>query len=101
MMYTLYDRMETYHYRDVGESGYPATFGMWRTRWFESSHLDTLEYSSIGQSIRLIRGRLKVRVFLFQQTSAWCNGSIPDSKPVDVGSNPTVGAKTINYETII
>ena len=40
MMYTLHDRMETYH---------------------------LLEYSSIGQSIRLIRGRLKVRVFLFQQ----------------------------------
>ena len=30
-------------YRDVGESGYPATFGMWRTREFESRHPDLKE----------------------------------------------------------
>ena len=51
-----------------------------------------LEYGAIGQRTALIRRGLKVRVFLFQHTSAQCNGSIPVSKTVCKGSNPLVGA---------
>ena len=91
MMYTLYDRMETYH---IGDQRSPVSRQLWELEAVSSNLASptTLEYSSIGQSIRLIRGRLKVRFFLFQHTSAQCNGSIPVSKTVCKGSNPLVGA---------
>ena len=51
---------------ELAQSGIALALGA-RGRRFESCIPNTLEYSSIGQSIRLIRERLKVRFFLFQQ----------------------------------